>query len=315
MNAWYMKWFSIAVGGRLVLSTKPARGNDDDDDDDCDNHKSARYERGDWYKGGEYRTHTRTFRVTPYYQYGYVAPRERVYVYSDEDLTTPENAWWHDYEELSARRRVGPAEFEVHGYVEPSHIQFSGTIERISTLSSNQWSSPQLVIFVNRGGPNLERVVLGPAHELRRFDIRPGDQISVSGRSRTIDGSPMVVANRFSTREIRWTGPAPVAVMGAGRWFYGEVMDEETEHIDDVNHQLVRMRLDDGQRVLVDLGPTRYLPDLDFDRGDDIVVFGRWGWIEDTTGVIADEFRFEGDSYVLRRPAGDLDLEVYAYYP
>ena len=73
-----------------------------------------------------------------------------------------------------------------------------------------------------------------------------------------------------SNRKIRWSTPVPGSTFAAaGQWYNGTVLDEHHRNISGTRHTLVSVRLDDGSRSLVDLGPSSLLPrKLDIDNGE-----------------------------------------------
>lgn len=299
------KWLGVFSIGFVPLFTAPAIADDDDWDDDDE-------------------VEVRVYRERPSrtYTYRYHGPEYRTYGYVEgDDYTTPEHAWWHDYERMNANRR-SQAGGQIYGYAEPEQfevqavperVRLRGTIVELRQMRSSEFDRPQVLAFIetNRG---VHRVVLGPVDEIRGVDIQPGDTLTVSGTTRTISGRTNIVADRFESQYVRYgSRMAPTEGYVArpqNRWHYGEVRDDDNEDINGVRHKLARVKLDTGETVKVDLGPSDAIPDIDLDSGDRIAVFGRWGQIEDDTGIIAQEFQWQGRAFVLR---GGYDVDVHAY--
>lgn len=306
MNARYAKWMSIGLAGLMGLAAAPVLADDDYDDWDDDDGISVRYY-----------SYPRSYERETY-RYSY-RPSYRTYGYIEGDYTTPEHAWWRDYEAMNAERRAdtwrGYRQGQFYGYAEPRTVTLRGRIVDLREFRSSEWTRPHLVAFVDTGDDRgLDRVVLGPVDRVGSMDVRVGDRITVSGTARSIDGVRSVVAGRFETPGARWsrgyTESSGDWTRPAAHWYQGEIRDDDHEKIGGVKRTLLRVKLNTGEDIQVDLGPTDALPDLDFDRGDDIAFFGRRGTLEGKTTVFADEFRWQGRAFVLHR---GFDADVHAY--
>lgn len=327
MHQNYLRWLGPALAGLLGLAVAPAMADDDWDDWDDDDDVTVRY-RFHNLNPSEYRTYSYSQRWPQYRTHGYV---------DGHDYTEPENAWWRDYEAMNAQRRTDAwrDQGQVYGYTddytnreyyveEPfarrerdtmpysqtAMVRLSGTIVELRQFQTGRWSDPQAVAIVDTGQQGIQRVVLGSVRDVTNMDVRPGDRISVNGRYQTIAGRTNLVAETFDTGYTSWTQREAAQ---PGRWYHGEVRDDDIETIGGVERRLVRVKLDNGDRIQVDLGPEDALPAIDLDRGDDIAVFGRFGSLEGETTLFADRFRWDGRAFVLNRGAGDLDLEIHAY--
>jgi hypothetical protein len=232
-----------------------------------------------------------------------------------DDYAIPEHAWWRDYEAINAERRADTWRGQAYRYIEPRSVSLRGRIVELREFRSSEWTQPHVVVFVEtERSRELHRVVLGPVDRVAAMDIRVGDRITASGTRRVVDGVRSVVAARFETPAVRWSREyADIdidAVPPAGRWYRGEVRNEEHEDINGARHILVRVELNTGENIQVDLGPTYALPGIDFDDGDVIDFFGRWGALEGRATLFADRFRWRGQLFLVDR---GFAADVHAY--
>jgi hypothetical protein len=257
MNA-YLKWVSVVAVGTVVGATPALAGKKDK--------VVTRYE-------------SRTYTYPPFY--GYTQPE--VYIERDFD-----DSWWDDdVVERHEWRRVPMATRQG--------TEVEGRIDSIRVFRLGPFDRQQAVAFVDTGDPELRRVVLGPADDLRPLGIRVGDSIRASGSLETIDGVNAVVATRFRTRSVQWENPPLMTTaVPESQWFHGVVVDEETEKLSHgVRHSIPLVRLDDGTVVRVDLGPSSLVRDSKIDEGDRIMLRGRFGWVDGQHGLYADEYRID----------------------
>lgn len=137
--------------------------------------------------------------------------------------------------------------------------------------------------------PQLEREM-----EDNRSIVQPRDtqrrQADVWERSR--DRQRMQQDRRASGQDRQrmqaWenTEPPRVMVQGEVDGFRRVRLDGERE-----SHTVTRVRLDNGSRVLVNLGPRASLSRLDIESGDRISIMGRLGRIDEQNVVLAERVR------------------------
>jgi hypothetical protein len=149
-------------------------------------------------------------------------------------------------------------------------------------------------------------VDLGREKDLSDLNLERGDRISVRGRHGTIGGENVLIADRIrvgnETINIE-RQRARQEVSGKVRDFREvDLQDSERE-----DHLVVRFEMEDGQRVVADLGSEVSLEDLEIERETRITLSGERRQIGNQQVLIAQRIRVDGESTELREKDRDQD--------
>lgn len=140
-------------------------------------------------------------------------------------------------------------------------------------------------------------VNLGPKARLSDMDLRRGDQIRVQGRVGTINGKNVLMAKSVrsgnQTHNIARQGQLFDSPRDRSASIQGEIEQVKQFNMKGQQdaHNLARIRMQDGQSVVVNLGPKRNLRDLQLSEGDRVTIQGRRGKIDGKTVVLAEQIR------------------------
>jgi hypothetical protein len=145
------------------------------------------------------------------------------------------------------------------------------------------------------------KVDLGPANELTKLGLKEGDQISVFGSEGRINSRRILMASRVEGNGKSVAIERPVMTERL-RSVAGRVVTTRTATPADstLDHQLARLRTENGGWVLVDLGPKNFLQSIDVNNGDKLSVLGTPGSIEGEQVILAQRFELNGDVHQVR---------------
>jgi hypothetical protein len=182
--------------------------------------------------------------------------------------------------------------------------RLQGRITDISTMDVE--NEQHTVAWIETDDNRRIQVDLGPRDNLseRLGRIRSGERLFVSARPTRVHGRSLWVADRveyngqvftptWSERFARLTGQN-------NQEYTGEILStRQAQYVGfDDAHLLARVRLDDGSVALIDLGPARDVSNLNFRRGDQIVVMARPACINDRDALIAAEVSTPSGQFV-----------------
>lgn len=168
---------------------------------------------------------------------------------------------------------------------------------------------------------------LGPKRNLDRFSLSRGDRIQLRGERAIIDGRSV-----FLTRQIRLDGQT-IQIQRQGEWAQrgsqrqesrGQSATEQRRTSMDTyelsgrvdgfrtvklrnhrgtssEHSLIRVRLENGQEAVVDLGTRKSLEDLELQKGDRIRIQGHRGTIDGRTVLMANQIRVGEETFNIQR--------------
>lgn len=141
---------------------------------------------------------------------------------------------------------------------------------------------------------------LGPEKDLSDLELERGDQIKVWGRHGTIAGENVLIADRVRIGNQTITierQKTRQEVSGKIR-DYSEVNWEDSERQD---HLFVRFQMEDGRRIIADLGKDASLEDLEIERDAQVKISGEPAVSAGQRILVAKKITVEGDTTELRQ--------------
>jgi hypothetical protein len=199
-----------------------------------------------------------------------------------------------------------------------------GTVEATKTARLEGMPRPHMLAKIRKDDGNVAFADLGPVH-MNQVQVQEGDQIELSGRIIVVNDRPVLFADRLRTDEgtmniqrgmgremgrgmqagSQDTGRGTMqqrqqprmqsAAYGARREIEGRIISKEQLRIGDSEpYTLVKVRTDEGEEHLVNLGPQQQLRDLNIEQGDTITVKARGIELLGETMYLADEVEADG---------------------
>ena len=169
--------------------------------------------------------------------------------------------------------------------------------------------------FVKINMPEGEtRIIdLGPHLTLDQVKLTPGERVTVHAVRRDVGGSPVYVARHLNMDGMTLAVSEPAAEFLSQADPRGQTvvrgMVEDYRRINihgGDEHTLLKIRRDDGQMAVIDLGPKFPMQELaNFkSRGSDVVVRGQWIDVQGQPVLTAREMNVEGETIVLSTADG-----------
>lgn len=172
--------------------------------------------------------------------------------------------------------------------------RISGQIRDLSTIRLGDGNQEHRIakLDTDRGSVKVD---LGPQRKLGNLSLSEGDQITVFGRHGRINDRRMLLATRIETDDqtVR-VQRSRQSTQNQLRRIDGEVLSTRTAtpRNSSREHLLAKVRGQQGQVLLVDLGPG--LQSLDLKAGDDLRALGKMGSIDGRQALKAHHFHHDG---------------------
>jgi hypothetical protein len=189
--------------------------------------------------------------------------------------------------------------------------QVRGEVQNLNPIELRGEQDRHVLAMVRTDSGQIERVNLGPEREVRRLNLQEGDYITLSGTEAFINDRPILMATRVNT-DAQGAGAMRTAGLGQSSRMQGQVIElweGRLQNVDD-EHTLALVRLNQGQVMVVDLGPSDDIDDLDLDKGDQIVLVGRLGSIDGQQALLASSVATDDDSVTIDRERGQTSLRT-----
>lgn len=154
-----------------------------------------------------------------------------------------------------------------------------GQIEDLSLVSIG--GDKYLVADIKDRSGRTQRAALGRQDRVRNFDLDRGDNISIVGRPGRVNGQTVLIVeglrNDSGSQGNRSSRNRSNQQMRGSRnqsqTLQGEVVKTWTTKRNNREHQLVKVELDNGDSLRLDLGPAKQLQkNVDIADGDEIAV-------------------------------------------
>ncbi|TWT68965.1 hypothetical protein Pan14r_12490 [Crateriforma conspicua] len=135
-------------------------------------------------------------------------------------------------------------------------------------------------------------VDLGPKSEIQ--NLNQGDSLTATGHVLTVGDKKILVATEAQYAD------QTLEVQRGGREFTGKVQNTKTVNVRGTEHQLAKIKTDDGKNLMVDLGPKDRL-DNKLQEGKSITVSGVPVKVNDRALLMAREFHCDGETMQIAR--------------
>lgn len=264
-----------------------------------DTGKGIDYEDDDW--GYDYDSYDHNFWYDDYdyddwyydYDYDYYPERDAYYPY-----TTREDYFTDQYRSNSNEQGLGRGQ----------RVLLSGKIAgfRKANVRRGNRSDEFTVVKLHLSDGRSALVDLGRHSNLDRLDLKEGDKIIAGGVRRSINGQQVILAEKIKVDgkfyDIRRVEKGSRR-SAKSYTFSGTIEDTKqmtTRGIRGVVN-LLRVRLKDGERVIINLGPNTTLQDLDVQQGDWIRVQGQQGIINNSPVLFATSVSAHGKTHEIRQ--------------
>ena len=185
----------------------------------------------------------------------------------------------------------------------------NGTIQGFHTLNLRDQrgqQSKQTLIKLKLQSGKTTVVNLGNLRN-SNLDLRKGEQIRVQARLGSIDDQNVLVATRLQadnrTYQVRsdrrssggqisstQSSQKQVSIRGQLEGYSRVQLKGQQDP-----HMVVRLRMQDGERAFVNLGPNTSLGDLSLNRGDKVVIKGNRGTIDGRSVLMARSIQIDGE--------------------
>lgn len=276
---------------------------------------AQRYDREQWYPQGDWFA-DETEAITPRSPRASNYDTRRIPTVASSRVTPffyywdPEIVGWSSAIPMTGSDTAG---FEEERLVrtDPSKddsVRIGGKIDDIRWMSLynvDGESERHSLIRIRLEDGRSRMVSLGTRAEPEDLELRKGQDIDVTGLNATLDGRPIVIADRIEVREENVT-------------LVGKVADFREVDLsgDRTRNLIIRMDLSNGERSLVDLGPGTKLADLNLEKGDRIQMEGVRQQIAGRPVIVAKRIRVDaGPSDAEEQQVTGRDRPAYTTRP
>lgn len=201
-----------------------------------------------------------------------------------------------------------------------SKVKLQGTVKGFTNieLKNSKGRSQEFVLAkVQTKQGRTALVNLGLKSRLDQNAVKVGDRITVDGRRGRIDGNNVVLAKSFkpersngqNNNRSRQSDSQSSANQGMKR-VTGEIdgfksIKLKNQEGRSEEHSFVRLKMQDGRRLVVGLGPdTRSLQQLDLNQGDVLGIHGKNTKIDGRKVLMADKIRVAKSREGLKSKSG-----------
>jgi hypothetical protein len=170
-----------------------------------------------------------------------------------------------------------------------------GQIKGMKTISVARLNEQHVLAKLQTQDGRIARVDLGPKQQVKNIDLQRGDQITIFGNRGTINDQTVLVAHSIQ-HNGRFVDISRANDLDLKR-FSATVLDTKTVSFQNRNipQQLfARVRLDNNQTTVVNLGPQKDFSNIDLERGDKISMLARPANIDGKLALVAEQVRANG---------------------
>ncbi len=172
--------------------------------------------------------------------------------------------------------------------------QVQGQIQEMTTIKLADFDENHVIARIRTRQGQTAKVDLGPEKKINELNLQKGDQITVHGRSGTINEKQVLMAFRLDSGDQR------VSIRRPGdksmRRYSGEILKTRTVTMGQKNEQLVlaRIRLDNGTTTMVNLGPTSQIANLNISSGQQVSMLARPVNISGRRALVVEQLQVDG---------------------
>lgn len=201
-----------------------------------------------------------------------------------------------------------------------------GTVDSVRTAqwrSSSGEQDQRCIVRLRLEDGRTTFVDVGSKSKLQNLSLSTGDQVQLSGRYANIRGREVFMANTVRVNGEAFTiqrsgqesAGSQVAQGSQARQGHTQTVQGQIDGFRHIylrpqqgqrqQHSLVKLRLQDGRTLIVNLGPKRDLDDLSLQKGDRITLRGQRGMIDGRSVFFADQIRHGGETIQIARAGGN----------
>lgn len=141
---------------------------------------------------------------------------------------------------------------------------------------------------------------LGPADQLKKFNLSLGDKITAQGQMVKVGEKPILIAKSVKA------GDQSAQIQRSRRQFEGKVLSSHQSKVRGQNHLMVMLQTKEGQKRAIDLGAADKLQTKP-QEGSQMTVTGAPVQVRDTRLVLAQEVEMDGKSFTIDRRQSKTD--------
>lgn len=153
----------------------------------------------------------------------------------------------------------------------------TGTIQGFRHLNLSGVSDQHTLVKLRLRNRDNVIVDLGPRTDLDDLSLSKSDTITIRGRTGTIDGRDVLMARTFTVN-----GNSHQVRMTSGNRTNDRVVQGQVEDSKEMqtkqgrsDHTFLKVRMDNGRSVVLDLGPNIDRSDIQIERGDRLSAMGQ----------------------------------------
>ncbi len=185
--------------------------------------------------------------------------------------------------------------------------RLEGRIQSTRTVTLSQLNERHALAKVKTQDGTIARVDLGPQRQIKKLDLKKGDQVVLMGSGGKINDIPVFLAQRIQTdgRTLN-IARAPGKEMHR---YNAEVLNTRTASFSGKNlpdQQFARVRLENGRTTIVALGPASDMTGLNIQPGQKIAMLAHTADIQGKRALVADEV-FAGGKLTAIKWSGSAD--------
>ena len=229
-----------------------------------------------------------------YYDYDDDGTYDAYFAYTDtNDDGIYDDFDYYSFGDVSAKDQQSSQKSQSR---ESKRRQVSGAIASTKRVSVRD--TQHLIATVEQENGRRIVVDLGPANKLNNIDLQQGDRLSARGPAILVGDKRIMLA-----QQVQVNGQ-PAQIQRSGRQLNGTVVRVQNPSVSGEKHRLVTLETSDGRNLLVDLGPTRNLQDLEIKEGDEITVSGPMVRVQDRRVVMARQVTTDEGRHQINRRFG-----------
>lgn len=168
-----------------------------------------------------------------------------------------------------------------------------GNIIKLQTVGIANSDRQHVIAKVNTERDTIANVDLGPKENLGQLDVQQGSHIKVFGVEGTIDKNDFLMADRLQVDGQRIS--IDRKEYRPLKKYDATVLSTRTLENKELKNTLARVKLEDGLKTIVNLGPANDLPNLS--EGQQVQFLARITEVKGQKALIADSLLINGKIY------------------
>lgn len=173
--------------------------------------------------------------------------------------------------------------------------QVRGTVKEMKTVSLAELDQAHILARVQTRDGRVAKVDLGPKKKIRRLGLGKGDQVTIHGTRGTINDRSVLMAYGVETgnQYVSIERPRDKNL----KRYNGQIMDARSVSLGEGGSDVLmaRVRLDDGNTTIINLGPKKDLQEkLSVKKGKDVSLLARSARIGGKRALVAESVQIGG---------------------